>query len=286
MNDVTKVNSNALMTGDLAARLMRGIAESRSTTVIVGGKPMLRLLRDGGWVYGQTNDEVEEGSRWAINPMTLEHGWVCWVPGVGKDKNTLAGEVMTSMLEPKDPCPPPIHDTEYKDQRQFDLKCMDGEAAGVEVVHKVTSVGGMRAVDGLLAAIQTQLRNDPAHPCPVVVLESETYNHNKWGKIYNPIYRVTGWVDMQGNAVEPALFTAAKETVAARAEPFPFDSRDKAPLCFDDPARGAPDDSDWDSPSPPASKPRGRPRQAPPPPEPVPTPQLHTGQRRRPVAPR
>ena len=37
--------------------------------------------------------------------MTLEHGWVCWVPGVGKDKNTLAGEVMTSMLEPKDPCP-------------------------------------------------------------------------------------------------------------------------------------------------------------------------------------
>ena len=39
MNDVTKVNSNALMTGDLAARLMRGIAESRSTTVIVGGKP-------------------------------------------------------------------------------------------------------------------------------------------------------------------------------------------------------------------------------------------------------
>ena len=31
----------------------------------------------------------------------------------------------------------------------------------------------------------------------MVVLESETYNHNKWGKIYNPIYRVTGWVDMQ-----------------------------------------------------------------------------------------
>jgi hypothetical protein len=268
-NDVTRKNgNNALMTGDLAARLMRGIAESRSTTVIVGGKPMLRMLRDGGWVYGQTNDEVEENSTWAINPMTLEHGWCCWVPGAGKEKNTLAGEVMDSMLNPKPACPLPINGIEYKDQRQFDLRCMDGESAGVEVVHKITSVGGMRAVDGLLSAIQTQLRNDPAHPCPVVVLETDSYNHDKWGKIYNPIYRIVDWVNMQGEAdapatVEPPPAAHAPPQLADREQPFPFDAQDEAP------------------------RPRGRPRQAPPPPpEPVPTAQLHTGQRRRPVAPR
>ena len=45
--------------------------EPGPTSVAGGGKPLLRLLRDGIWVYGQENIEVQEGSHWAVNPMQL-----------------------------------------------------------------------------------------------------------------------------------------------------------------------------------------------------------------------
>ena len=257
-NEIAKANSSTELSTDLASRWMRGIAEARSVSVLAGGKPLLRLDRNGGgWVYGQANDEVEKGSYWAINIMTLEHGWACWVRD-GKGKNTLAGEPMASMLKPRPPRPDPIEGTEFQEQKSFNLRCISGEAEGLEVAHKMTSYGGRKAIDALLAAIEEQLSRDPVHPCPVVVLEFDSYKNEKYGgKTYFPIYNIVGWVDMDGNAAEPE-----KPAVMAtkREEPFPFDAMD-------------------------AKQPKVRTRQTPPsPPDPVPTAQLHTGQRRRPIA--
>jgi hypothetical protein len=252
-NDLTGRTGSTALSTDLASRFIAGIAESRATTTIEvgGGKPLLRMLKTGEWVYGQANDEVQDGSAWAVNIMTLSHGWVCWTKH-DKGKNQKLGEVMASVLEPKPPRPDPIDGNAYKEQRGFDLKCMDGEDEGVEVAHKMTSMGGIRGIDGLLAAIQKQLRSDPAHPCPVVVLETESYV-GSYGKTYNPIYRVVDWVDLQG---EPAS--------AALPDPEPVETPPvKVEAILRKPKLAA---------------------APPPPPPPVATAQLHTGQRRRPVA--
>jgi hypothetical protein len=251
-------------------------------TVLAGGKPFLRMQTDGLWVYGQNDDEVEDNSHWAINITTLAHGWVCWhrVPGT----NTLLGEVMNSMLKPRPDCPAPIQGTDFKDQRSFDLRCISGKASGLEVQHKQSSYGGLQAIDGLLANIQEQLAHDPAHPCPVVTLHSDYYNNKKHGsKVYVPIYRVVGWVDMGGNAAEPEK--PAVTAMPKRQEPFPFDNQDN----LKQPPKGWGKETfpleEVETPAVTLDRPKARTRPAPPPPaEPVATAQLHTGQRRRPVA--
>ena len=54
------------------------------------------MLKSGNWVFGMENEEVQGGSRWIVNIMSLAHGWCCWVETSGNDKNKLKGEVMVS----------------------------------------------------------------------------------------------------------------------------------------------------------------------------------------------
>lgn len=230
MNDVVKRGSTALggSMADYAKKLATGIQESRQQTVIAGGgKDLLRLLKSGEWVFGATNEEVQEGSSWIVNIMTLGHGWACWVEGVGNNKNELAGEMMSPMTDPKPMRPPPIGDTPYQEQRWFELKCMDGDDEGKEVLHKTGSVGGMRAVDGLLADIFKQLASNPDYAFPVIQLESDSYQHTKWGKIYVPILNIVGWANMDGEIYDeetpskPRLATDGGAAVQPEPEPEP-----------------------------------------------------------------
>lgn len=257
MTDIVKRNEN--LPADFVSRLMSGIAESRASTIVAGGKPFFRLSRSGTYVFGQNNEEVQEGSEWAVNVMTLSHGWSCWVDGGPGHANELAGEVMVPMTSPKPVRPEPIDDTPFKEQRSLDLKCISGDDTGTEVVYKINSVGGMRAVDGLLAAIYEQLARNPAYPCPVIVFDSTSYSHKKWGEIFVPIFNIAGWADMNGNREDedpaPRLPLNSPATNAAPAR------KRKAPV-------GA------------AAAPAATEK----PVEPIPTAQAYAGQRRRPVA--
>lgn len=205
---------------DFVGKLSSGIAESRAQTHLPGGKPFLRLQKDGTWVYGAEDVEVEDGSTWCINVMSLGHGWSCWVEKGPGQKNELMGEVMASMTEPCPARPAPIAQTEFQQQRAFDLKCMDGEDTGTEVQYKTASVGGMRAVDGILASVQKALLDHPQFAFPVVKLEQDHYSHTKWGKIYTPIFNIIGWADMQGNLMDDAA-PALPRTAAPQPEPEP-----------------------------------------------------------------
>jgi hypothetical protein len=262
-NDVTKP-APAALSDSFVAKLLGGIAESRATTIIGGGgKPFLRLL-SGTWVFGQGNEEIQEGSQWVINTASLGHGYCCWVkddPKNPKSKSQLRGEIMISMSEPKPQRPPPIDDTPYVEQRAFDAKCFDGTDAGTEVLYKTNSLGGMRAIDDLLVEIQTQL-SEPggrAWPCPVITLNSDFYpNKTYGGRTYYPIFDIVAWADMDGH-----LQPVGKPVVApAEKEASPPARPGRAP------------------------KPSLRAADEPVPEQPVSTTQAqaHTGQRRRPVA--
>jgi hypothetical protein len=250
----------------LLEQISKGIAENRApTTTMGGGKPLLRLLRDGIWVFGQENIEVQDGSRWMVLLQELKHGWVCWIDGGPNAKNELAGEIMGPMWEPRVPRPGPIEGSAFKEQFGCELRCLTGDDAGIEVLFKTPSDGGIRAMVKLRDEIQRHLVNGGANfPCPVLELAQEDYQHSKWGKIYKPVLTIVGWCDAEGRMAEdkaPAIEQAAPEPAK------PARQR-RAPVAQASAATQAPV----------AAAPAVEPR-----PEPVPTQAVHTGQRRRPA---
>ena len=68
------------------------------------------------------------------------------------------------------------------------LKCLDGTDAGIEVVFKPTTVGGIQAVAGLIEAVRDRL-NGGQHDgkvSPIVHLEKTRYQHPQYGRVWIP----------------------------------------------------------------------------------------------------
>lgn len=251
MNDIVRAASGALST-DVASKLLKGISESRASTPLAGGDPLLRLLKHGEWVYGQEDTEVLEGSLWAVNPLSIEHGYSCWSDDPSAKKNELLGEAMAPIYEPKPMKPEPKNGFPFKEQRAFKLKCINGDDTGVEAMHKVGSVGGMRAVDGLLADMQAQLATNPGFPCPVIELEVDSYQHTKWGRVFVPIFTLRGWADMNGNlsrqgellpnpAELPGSITGQPKEAPKAAEPEPTQRRRRSTTSNANPTAAQPE---------------------------------------------
>jgi len=213
--------SDLVIDQDYAQQLLGGLLESRTTVLATGGgKPLLRLARDGEWIFGQGDDPVQEGSHWAINVRTLGWGSVCWTNYPAGQKNKRLGLVVAPMTQPKPPTPAPIEGFAFTDYICFDALCLDGDDEGLEVTYGSNSIGGMRAFVKLRDAIILQLQKDIRYPCPVVTLEQEDYKHSSYGKIFNPIFTITGWADLGGN-LAPTGTAAAKPAPAASAPAAP-----------------------------------------------------------------
>lgn len=258
MTNLTKASSASTALAALGG-LKQGLSNVQQSIPVAGGEPILRMGRDGIWVFGAENLEVEEGSLWAVNPLSLKHGWICWKkrPQGSKEKAEKYADILVPMHEPKPAFAalPSYDDGEWSEQTSITLRCMNGTDEGTQTDYKPSSIGGANQMREFIAAIMKQLDTDPDHPVPVVSLESSSYNHQTWGKTYTPVLRIVEWVSLDGldndaegdeagqtgetNEEGPAE-PAAQETVAAaparrRAAPAaaptdepPFE-QDKAP---------------------------------------------------------
>lgn len=199
MTQVTKTASTAVAS---LQGLKSGLQNVQATVPSAGGDPILRLLRDGNWVYGQENIEVEEGSLWAINPTSLQHGWVSWTDNK-KGNNEIVGEVMVPMTSPL-PGRAEMRDTgwDWSQQLSCMIVCVAGEDEGEQVIYKTTSVGGMNAMKKLIGEIMKQLDVNPGKPVPVVTLDTDNYMHKTWGKTYVPVFNVQKWVAIDATTLE------------------------------------------------------------------------------------
>lgn len=258
MSNITPIKPNLpsdppqLTTEQLIAAINRA---SASITIAGGSKPFLRLLKSNEWVYGSENVDVQPGSRWCINYHTFQHGYCCWVDNGPGKKNELKGEIMGPAIFDKPQCPDPIGGTPFTEQLSFDLKCIDGEDAGTEVHYKTSSTGGKKAVKELLKAFTAQVGVDLEHCCPIVTLDSDYYDHPKYGRTYVPIFTIHGWADIYGNLpTSAALEAPAEEPVAEPVATEPVRTRQ-----------------------------RRAPVEPPPPAAPTPTARAHVGQRSRPA---
>lgn len=219
MNDVT-TRTQSTAVGALQS-LRSGLQNVQQQIVTVGGDPFLRLLKDGGWVYGAENIEVEEGSIWAVNPLSLAHGFVSWSDNK-KGANEILGEVMVPATSPL-PNRMQLQDTgqDWKQQLAFQIACTSGEDKGQQTLYKTTAVGGMNAVKALIAEIMKQLDKDPNKPVPLIELSADSYVHKTYGKTYVPEFVIKGWAPLDGDqfAEEEAVAQAAAAPSKAEEQP-------------------------------------------------------------------
>jgi hypothetical protein len=176
-----------------------------------GGTVILKMDRTGHWVFGADQDEVEPGSKWAVNPDSFTHGYIAWGDG------QVLGEKMAPMTEPlpEVEAAPPGASKGWEMQIGFSLKCISGEDAGMEARYTATSVGGKRSVQELALAVAEQADKDSSKIVAVVTLGKDHYQHKSYGRIYTPVFDVQEWVGMNGPEAQ------ADEPQAEPTEPAP-----------------------------------------------------------------
>lgn len=228
MNDLVKFGGGGLPANpeDLISGLQHVSAGLSGRS---GGTPYLRLLKTGVFAYGQEDIEPQQGSRWAVNPHSFQHGFACWGDG------ELLGEAMVPLNQP----PPDINDLQdfgagWDQQIAMQLQCLNGEDTGVTVLYKGTAVGFLNMAKQLIDQMVLQLQNDPKSYVPVVYLDMGHYQHKKYGKTFFPVLDVEEWISIDG---------------AATADTGKLDQPDVTPEKTEDPA-----------PREPADKPKGRAR--------------------------
>jgi hypothetical protein len=168
-----------------------------------GGTVILKMDRTGHWVFGAEQDEVEPGSKWAVNPYSFVHGFIAWGDG------QVLGEKMAAMTEPlpEVEAAPPGASKGWEMQIGFSLKCMSGEDAGMEARYTATSVGGKRSVQELALAVAEQADKDSSKIVAVVTLGKDHYQHKSYGRIFTPVFDVVEWVGMNGPEAEASEAT-------------------------------------------------------------------------------
>lgn len=217
MNAVVKNTSSTALAS--INSLKQGIANVQQTMVRKSSDPYLRMLKDGVWVYGQEDLEVEPGSIWAANPLSIQHGWVAWNREKGADNSGgPLGEVMVSLNTPlpgKDTLKDVGADWDY--QMAIAFMCLTGTDKGEQVLYKASSVGAAKAMDDLVKAIMRQLDADDTKPVPTVTFDNSSYNHKLYGKTYEPVIDINGWVELSDTAPEVEE-PAAEQAAQAKTE--------------------------------------------------------------------
>ena len=91
------------------------------------------------------------------------------------------------------------------------MKCLDGADAGVEVVFKATTDGGVKAIVILVDLVLDRI-NSGQHDgkvAPIVLLEKDSYQHGQYGKVWFPVLTLVGWMSLDGPPPAP---TSAEPT--------------------------------------------------------------------------
>jgi len=166
-------------------------AEQRQELSEAGSGHYLKLDRSGVWQYGSDETEVEPASRWAINSSTLATGFAAW------DDTEKVGEEMALLVDtPILKSSLPDVGAPWRPQTAMQLKCMDGEDEGVEVLYSTTSVGGIKAFNEVRRSIKARLSAGEASIIPIVEMNTDSYKHKKYGKIYTPELKIVDWMGL------------------------------------------------------------------------------------------
>lgn len=215
-NEISLFAKGGLPPVDMNAYKQSLKAMASASKASQNGLPFLRLLRDGLWVYGADNTEVEDGSLWAVNAFSMSIGWIAWGNEGSKEEGTVLGEVLARADElPVVRSNLPDVGAEWTPCVSFDLMCATGEDKGTLVRFKSNSVGGRRAFSDLLQLVAAAMDDGTGKCIPICELNADSYPHKKYGKIYTPLFDIKRWVMPDASDLGTAPATAVEEQPAA-----------------------------------------------------------------------
>lgn len=170
-----------------------GLAASVRTVGASSDVYFMKMV-EGEFLYGKEETLVEEGSLWAVNPASFEHGWVAWGDEEHGTKGKNLGEKMGPAAQPLFPEEDlPKVDGSWSKAIAFSLSCINGEDEGTLCLYKANSLGGRRAYGDLLEGIVERITKGDAEIVPIVMLRADSYRHSSYGKTWFPIFEVVEW---------------------------------------------------------------------------------------------
>ena len=225
-NDVTKFfGSQKLPDKEKLSQALSGY--SAAANALVGGKALLRLMKNGEWVMGQNNEKVREGTRLIANPASLSTGYVAWFQG--KPEREVMQPIQKWQDNPIDfnslpevnsgTVPPGSKDGKPSGrgwEPQSSIDFMTQAKIPVAVQYKTTSKGGMQALAALAGEIFCAIEANPHYAYPVLELTTSGYQHpnREYGYIYTPAFVIVGWLDENGEpAKEFEKLTTGKDSM-------------------------------------------------------------------------
>lgn len=201
-NDVQKFFSGHQLPD--RAKLSEALAGFSAAKNALMGKALLRLTKQGAWVFGADSTGMAKGTRLIANPGSLSSGYVAWYQG------KIEGEIMQPLsLGPVDPAKltkvnsgtiPPGAKKEsgkgWENQASIDLITQD--ETPLSLVYKASSLGGMKALLTLAGEIAYGMSQNPQRCYPIIELDTDSYIHKEYGEVFTPMLTIVGWLDAEG----------------------------------------------------------------------------------------
>lgn len=183
--------------------------------------------RTGEWLFG-VEKEPCTGEVFSLDLTSLKHGWILWH----------AKKANRKLVPINAPLPTPQESIEYVDNKgrsQVDDpnegRALEGTFEdGTRFLFETNSYGGRKAVDSVLQQLFAKAAAGSPFLFPHIALESESYEHKEYGKLWNPVLTVTAWYDEEGNEEGGTAQLAAPAPAAANPAPEP------APAAAEEPA--------------------------------------------------
>jgi len=170
-------------------------AVARKPVTNTAGADYLKLHKNGYWVMGADEIDVEDKSQWAVNPNSFAMGYIAWGNG------TPVGEEMALITDsPVLEANLPDVGAQWNQQVGFEMVCVSGEDKGKTVIYKANSKGGLTAFQNLLNDVLHAMEKNPEEAVAIVELLVDSYKHKKYGQINTPIFKIHKFVAMDADA--------------------------------------------------------------------------------------
>lgn len=190
------------------AKLSDALAGFSAAKNALMGKALLRLTKQGTWVFGADSESIKTGTRLIANPASLSSGYVAWW------QSKIEGEVMQPLsLGPVDPSkltevnsgsiPPGKKVPSGKGwESQASIDLITQADVPLNLIYKTSSMGGMKTLLTLAGEIAFGMSENPARCYPIVELDTDSYIHKEYGEVFTPMLSIVGWLDAEGKEIK------------------------------------------------------------------------------------
>lgn len=205
-NDVQKFFSGHQLPD--RAKLSEALAGFSAAKNALMGKALLRLTKQGTWVFGADSEAIKTGTVLIANPGSLSSGYVAWW------QSKIEGEHMQPLsMGPVDQAkltavnsgtiPPGKNKPSGKGwESQASIDFITQDKTPLSLIYKTSSMGGMKALLTLAGEIAFGLHENPQRCFPLVEIDTDSYQHKEYGEVFTPMLSIVGWLDAEGNAVK------------------------------------------------------------------------------------